>query len=65
MYRRIFEKLVESEPSLNPVDATTDFELAPIAAAKKVFPTAILHCCFFHFCHAIWHKIQEFGMRRQ
>jgi hypothetical protein len=38
-----------------------DFEIAPILAVKKKFPTTRINLCFFHFSQSLWRKIQNGG----
>lgn len=44
---------------LQPKSVMSDFESAAINAIKKVIPDAEIKGCFFHFCKALYRKIQE------
>ena len=46
-YIRLFEKLKENKPTLNPKSILTDFEHASINAFKQVFPNIENRGCFF------------------
>jgi len=43
----------------------SDFESSSIAAVKQQFPSARHVGCFFHFCQAVWRRIQELGLARR
>ncbi|XP_048248894.1 uncharacterized protein LOC125378088 [Haliotis rufescens] len=36
--------------------------MAAIRAVQVVFPTADVKGCFFHYCRAIWRKVQDLGL---
>lgn len=42
-----------------PTTVMSDFEMAAISAFKKEFPETEVKGCFFHFCKALYRKIQE------
>jgi len=46
----------------NPTLVVSDFELGTLQAVKQHFPNATFVGCYFHFCQAVWRKIQELGL---
>ncbi|XP_046356474.2 uncharacterized protein LOC124135251 [Haliotis rufescens] len=66
-YARLFRLLkTEVQQRLNrPLAATriqTDFELASIRAEEEEFPQTIIKGCYFHYCQALWRKVQDLGL---
>jgi hypothetical protein len=53
IYLRLFKKILELRPELNPISLMLDYEQATINAVKKVFPQTEINGCFFHFCQSI------------
>ena len=39
-----------------------DFEQAFIAAVETELPASRVTCCYFHFCQAMWRRLQELGL---
>src|SRR5699024_1104601 len=58
-YEKLFRKLLELKPSLNPASIMSDFEKAAQNAIRTVFPNAAIIGCFFHFSQSIWKQIQH------
>jgi hypothetical protein len=62
IYIRLFKKIVELKPELNPLSIMLDYEQAAINAVKKVFPQTTINGCFFHFCQSVRRHIQDTGL---
>ena len=65
MFLAIRDKMCVTLPGFEPdVDVfRLDFEAAAHSAAKSVFPTAVIECCFFHFGQANWrHLVNVSGL---
>ena len=60
-YDRMFNKLVELEPELNPSSIMVDFEKAAINSLEKNF-IACVSGCFFHLSQSIYRRIQASGL---
>ncbi len=45
-----------------PRSINVDFELANILAIRNHYPNSSIHGCYFHFCQAIYRKVQELGL---
>lgn len=58
-YARIFWKLKELKPTLNPSSIMADFEKASQNACSIVFPGAEMVGCYFHLGQNLWRKIQK------
>lgn len=58
-YVRVFRKLKEIEPLLEPATVMSDFESASLNAIREVFPSSELVGCFFHLAQNLWRKIQQ------
>jgi hypothetical protein len=56
LYRQIFLRL-RALFQLQPLSFNTDFEAAITKAIKAVFPTAVVHGCYFHFSQAVFRAI--------
>ena len=56
-FRVLFSYLKEN-CSFNPRNIMCDFSMGQILAVKKVFEEVQIHCCFFHFSQAIWHRFK-------
>lgn len=66
-YARLFAKIKEKVQerlnlTLDPAKIQTDFELAAIRAVEREFPNAEIKGCYFHFCQALWRKVQDLGI---
>jgi len=48
--------------ALNPEVIVSDFEFGELEALRQHFPNARLVGCYFHFCQAVWRKVQELGL---
>ena len=53
IYIRLFKKILDLRPELNPTSIMLDYEQATINAVKKIFPQTEINGCFFHFCQSI------------
>lgn len=63
MYEEAFKVVASHVPELKPSYVITDFEIGAINAAKKYFPLAKMHGCFFHLCQSLWRRIQQLGLQ--
>lgn len=63
MYEEAFRVVAENSPDCDPTFIITDFEIGAINTAKKHFPRATLHACFFHLCQSVWRHIQHIGLQ--
>lgn len=63
-YNLFFSFLKNKRKDLNPKNITIDFEMAAINSFLEVFESTVIYGCFFHFCQAIWRKIQEIGLQK-
>ena len=63
-YVRLFQKLKELKPDLNPQDVMIDFEKAAMNALERVFPQVHVSGCFYHFSQSVYRKIQSEGLQR-
>ncbi|KAG4076846.1 hypothetical protein HA402_006556 [Bradysia odoriphaga] len=61
--KRRSRSLPKRVPDCNPKYIITDFETGAINAAKKYFPRAKFHACFFHLCQSVWRHIQHLGLQ--
>lgn len=65
-YKKVMRALKDGAEMLHlnlaPKTITTDFEVGLMAAVANEFANAGLHGCLFHFCQAIWRKIQFLGL---
>lgn len=59
-YDFLFNFILSKIENNSPSTITIDFEKAAIASIQRVFPSANIHGCFFHFNQSIWKKIQSF-----
>jgi len=55
----IRDSIVNMSLIFDPDVIVTDFEASTLEALKQHFPRARLVGCYFHFCQALWKKIQE------
>lgn len=66
IYRTLFEKLQQKSDNLGLVINWgvfhCDFEAALMNAVLEIFPEATIAACLFHFCSAIWKKLQALGL---
>ncbi|CAK1591269.1 unnamed protein product [Parnassius mnemosyne] len=58
-YVRVFQKLMELKPTLNPISCLSDFEKAIQNAVCQVFHGVQVMGCLFHLGQCLWRKIQE------
>ena len=63
-YRKLFSKLVELEPDLNPTTIMVDFEKAAINALQDQF-ISVISRCFFHLSQNLYLQIQSKGLTSQ
>ncbi|CAF1033021.1 unnamed protein product [Rotaria magnacalcarata] len=66
IYKRLFDELETHATRLqldfHPMTITSDFEKSLIKAVREKFPQAKHHGCYFHFCQAVYRKIQNLGV---
>ena len=60
-YDRLFKKLLEIEPLLNPITIMIDFEKAAMDALKDNF-ISIISGCFFHLRQNVYKHVQQQGL---
>ena len=60
-YDKLFKKLLEIEPLLNPVTVMIDFERAAMNALEENF-ISVITGCFFHLSQNIFRQVQEQGL---
>ena len=60
-YDRVFRKILEIEPALNPMSIMVDFEKAAINALENNF-ISVISGCFFHLSQNIYRRIQADGL---
>ena len=63
-YDRMFSKLLENEPALNPISIMVDFEKASINSLESHL-TAFTSGCFFHLSQNIYRKIKTEGLAQE
>ena len=61
IYDKLFKKLLEIEPLLNPLTIMVDFEKAAINALEENF-ISVITGCFFHLSQNIFRRVQEHGL---
>ena len=61
-YIRVFQKVCQLKPILNPLSMMADFEKASQNAVRHVFPAVQLVGCLFHLSQCLWRKVQEFHL---
>ncbi|XP_050519261.1 uncharacterized protein LOC126893282 [Diabrotica virgifera virgifera] len=59
---KIFEKIDIIRPGARPNTIVIDFEMAVVNTFRRLVPNIRVHGCFFHFCQAIWRKVQQLGL---
>ena len=59
-YKKLFTKLLDIRPELNPFLVMVDFEKAAINALESIF-LSVVSGCFFHLSQNIYRKIQSAG----
>lgn len=65
MYEEAFKIISERVPDCAPTYIITDFEIGAINAAKKFFPYAKYHACFFHLYQSVWRHIQQLELQNR
>ena len=63
-YKKLFTKLLDIRPELNPFLIMVDFEKAAINALESTF-LSVVSGCFFHLSQNIYRKIQSAGFTNQ
>jgi hypothetical protein len=58
-YARVFQKVLQLKPTLNPLSMMADFEKASHNAVRQVFPAVQLVGCLFHLGQCLWRKVQD------
>ncbi|XP_041369639.1 uncharacterized protein LOC121383615 [Gigantopelta aegis] len=69
-YCRLFSQLkttvqIRLNLTLDPATVQTDVELAAIRPVVREFPNAEVKGCYFHYCQALWRKVQNLGLAVQ
>ncbi|XP_072175117.1 uncharacterized protein [Diadema setosum] len=65
LFRRLKEHAAQLQLVLNPTRIVSDFEIGVKRAVAIQFPQAEHKGCFFHFCQAVYRKVQELGLQGQ
>ena len=60
-YDKLFKKLIEIQPGLNPSYIMVDFEKAAINTLEENF-LAVISGCFFHLSQNVYRQIQSHGL---
>ena len=63
-YARFFDVLLDGD-RLQPQTVMVDFEIAVLNAVRGSFPNSTLKGCFFHFCQAIYRKVQSLWLQNR
>ena len=63
-YKKLFSKLVELEPDLNPTTIMVDFEKAAINVLEDQF-ISVISGCFFYLSQNLCRQIQSKGLTTQ
>ena len=64
-YNRLFTKLLELRPNLNPQGYMMDFEKAHMNYVRHHFPNVSLSACLFHLSQSIYRKVVEIGFKER
>lgn len=62
IYIRIFQKLLELKPTLNPTSILSDYEKAIQNAVAQVFNNTEIFGCLFHLGQSLWRNVQELNL---
>uniref|UniRef100_A0A6P7FDK2 Uncharacterized protein LOC114328960 n=1 Tax=Diabrotica virgifera virgifera TaxID=50390 RepID=A0A6P7FDK2_DIAVI len=60
----IFQKIDTIQPGARPNTIIIDFEMAVVNTFRQLVPDVKIRGCFFHFCKAIWLKVQQLGLEQ-
>ncbi|KAG0441689.1 hypothetical protein DMUE_0857 [Dictyocoela muelleri] len=55
-------KILYEQINYMPKFIVTDFEFAAIYSFRKIFPSAKLRGCHFHYAQSIWRNVQKSGL---
>lgn len=61
-YIRVFQKLLELKPTLNPRSILSDYEKAIQNAVAQVFNNIEIFGCLFHLGQSLWRNVQELNL---
>ncbi|XP_076660333.1 uncharacterized protein LOC143363656 [Halictus rubicundus] len=64
LYTAIWEKIINIIPNLpNTIKfIMSDYETAAVKTLSKLFPSADMHGCWFHYCQAVLRKWRKLGL---
>ena len=66
MYSEVFRALKDKANTLDiilsPSLFSCDFERGLISSIRLEFPTASIRGCYFHFCQAVYRRVQTLGL---
>ena len=48
---------------LAPTETLTDFEASLMQSIRLELPATMVHGCYFHYCSALWRRVQELGLQ--
>ena len=54
--------ILKDKYHFNPLNMMCDFRISQINSMKKIFKDCNLHCCFYHFSHAIWLNFKKYNL---
>jgi hypothetical protein len=58
----LLAKIDTLQPGRRPTHFLIDFEKAEENAIREKMQEVDIHGCFFHYCQAVWRKVQAIGM---
>lgn len=65
LFRQLNDLAVSINVNLCPKYIMTDFEIAPMKAFVREFPTAVSKGCLFHLGQSVYRRVQEYGLAAQ
>ena len=64
-YERLFAKILELCPNLNPQAYMMDFEKAHMNCVRNHFPNVSISSCLFHLSQSIYRKVIDLGFKER
>ena len=55
-------KVLLAKYYFKPKNIMCDFRTSQIKAAKRIFPHANIHCCFFHYSQALCNNMKKYNL---
>ena len=56
--------MLKHKLSCKPESFSVDFEAGIIGALELHYPNALILGCYFHYCQAVYRKVQELGLAK-